>query len=78
MSRPTQTYATKNDWSECLRLVEAERSLAYTVSGLFDTDDRATFSGVDAIPNFGFALTSNTILEPCYLVGDLDREIQTR
>ncbi len=78
MSRPIQTYATKNDWGGCLRLIEAHRPLAYTVSGLFDAAERKTFVGVDAIPNFGFAATSNTITEPCYLVCDSHREIYTR
>ena len=78
MSRATQSYATRNDWSECLRMVEAQRPLAYTVSGLFDAEDPESFIGVDAVPNFGCATMSNSLLEPCYLVHDSDREIQTR
>lgn len=78
MSRATQTYATKNDWAECLRLIEAQRPLAYTVSGLFDADHRETFISVDAIPEFGIAGMPNAILEPCYVVCDSDRQIQSR
>lgn len=78
MSRALQTYATKNDWYECLQSIETQRPLSYTVCGLFDTAEFQTFIGIDAIPNFGFATTSSAISEPCYLVCDFDLGIQTR
>lgn len=78
MSRPIPTFGTKNDWGECLRLVEATLPLAYTLSGLFDVGEAATFIGVDQIADLGVCSKESSLLEPCYLVGDSGRDIRIR
>ncbi len=78
MARALQIYATREDWLSSLEVVEAQRPLAYTVTGLFDESVHSSFIGAVTIPDFGLALEGNEVLEPCYLVHDADAEIEIR
>jgi len=61
-------YATKHDLAPALSSLEAQKSLQYTLTGLFDKNKLQTYFSYANIPNFGQASHPNAIANPTYLV----------
>ena len=61
-------YATKQDLAPALSSLEAQKSLQYTLTGLFDKNKLQTYFSYANIPNFGQASHPNAIANPTYLV----------
>lgn len=61
-------YATKQDLAPALSSLEAQKSLQYTLTGLFDENRLQTYFSYADIPNFGQASHPNAIASPTYLV----------
>jgi hypothetical protein len=61
-------YATKQDLAPVLSSLEAQKSLQYTLTGMFDKNRLQTYFSYTDIPNFGQASHPNAIASPTYLV----------
>jgi hypothetical protein len=61
-------YATKQDLAPVLSSLEAQNSLEYTLTGMFDKNRLQTYFSYTDIPNFGQASHPNAIASPTYLV----------
>jgi hypothetical protein len=68
MSRQILFYATQQDLSPPLSLLEAQQNLQYTLTGLFDVNRPQTYLSYADIPDFGRASHPNAIANPAYLV----------
>jgi hypothetical protein len=64
----TLFYATKQDLAPLLSSLEAQRSLQYTLTGMFDANRLQTYFSYAHIPNFGQASHPNAIGNAAYLV----------
>lgn len=71
-------YATAADLRPLLSLLETQKNLQYTLTGLFDTSTPQTYRSYVDIPDFGTALHPTSIANPEYLVSPQGATVRIR
>lgn len=71
-------FATALDLGSVLSLLEAEKPLQYTLTGLFEANKPQTYLSYTDIPDFGRAPHPTAVANPCYLISLQGKEIRVR
>jgi hypothetical protein len=71
-------YATALDLGSALSLLEAERPLQYTLTGMFKTNCPRTYLSYSEIPDLGRAIHSSAVANPFYLLSSRGTPVHVR
>src|SRR5262249_43204717 len=62
------TFASRTDWEPILSVLEALLSVKYVESGMKVEETRPEYSSFEDLPNFGQAVSGDSVQEPRYLI----------